>query len=84
MLLGGQELAFYQWQGDVATHLDAVRAKINSLAGGGPAARAGGGGGGAAGRGLAAGLASRGSGRSGRGRWQQDWQQEAVGAVSAG
>lgn len=32
MLLGGRELAFYQWQGDVAVHLDKVRGSINGLA----------------------------------------------------
>jgi hypothetical protein len=32
MILDSQELAFYQWEGDVAEHLDTVRAQINELA----------------------------------------------------
>jgi hypothetical protein len=32
MLLANKVLAFYEWEGDVAEHLDAVRAEINRLA----------------------------------------------------
>lgn len=31
-LLGGASLAFYEWEGDLATHMSAVRESINAVA----------------------------------------------------